>query len=153
AGFKSFGNTFDLMTISNTRAVINSSGDFDNGKLNMEAQVYVDRLPLETISHILDNDLQLAIKIIDYEATTTDGVTYKYSSQVQEAAGVGTLFSVSTADKGHLFFNARKESIEETLKRLFKEVESDGEGTLLSTQGHISNSFYPIVFEAGGNNH
>ncbi|PIP94064.1 MAG: hypothetical protein COW00_07855 [Bdellovibrio sp. CG12_big_fil_rev_8_21_14_0_65_39_13] len=153
SGFKSFGNTFDLMTISNTRAVINSSGDFDSGKLNMEAQVYVDRLPLETISHILDNDLQLAIKIIDYETTTTDGVTYKYSSQVQEAAGVGTLFSISTKDEGHLFFNARKESVEETLKRLFKEVESDGEGTLLSTQGHISNSFYPIVFEAGGNNH
>lgn len=153
SGFTSFGNTFDLMTISNTRAFINSSGDFENGKLNMEAQLYVDRLPLETLSHILENELQLAIKIIDYEVITTDGFTYKYSNQVQEAASVGTLFSISTTGKNHLFFNTRKESIEETLDRLFNEVETDGEGTLLSTQGHISNSSYPIVFEAGGNNH
>ena len=71
------------MTISNTRAVINSSGDFESGKLNMEAQVYVDRLPLETISHILDNDLQLAIKIIDYEATTTDGINFDYLKKLK----------------------------------------------------------------------
>jgi len=153
SGFKSFGNTFDLKTISNTRAVINSSGDFDSGKLNMEAQVYVDRLPLETISHILDNELQLALKIVDYEAMTTDGMSFKYSNQVQEAASVGTLFSVSTPEKNQLFFNARKESIMKTLNRLFNSVESDGEGTLLSTQNHTANSFYPIIFESGGNNH
>ena len=152
-GFQSFGQAFYLMTTSNTPTVINSSGDFNSGQLNMDAQVQIDRLSLDTISHIIDHDLQLALKVIDYKATTLDGSTYRYSTQVQEAASNGALFSISYPAGNKLFFNARKETIEQTLKRLFENVQTDGEGTLISFEDYVSNTTYPVVYEEGGNRH
>lgn len=152
-GFSSFGSVFDLMTTSNTRLIFSSRGDSDSSKSNMEALIYIDRLSIDTISYILENDLQLAIKISDYSATVVDGSSFKFSSQVQEALSTGTLYSISTPSKDYLFFNARQESIGRMLDRLFGAIETDGEGTLLRTQRYENNSSYPIRYEELGNEH
>lgn len=152
-GFASFGNIFDLMTTSNTRLIFSSRGDANSTKSNMEALIFVDRLPIETLSYILENDLQLALKIVDYSVELVNGSSFKFSSQVQESLANTALFSISTPAKDYLFFNARRESIEHTLNRLFGGIETDGEGTLLRTSYYENNSSYPIRYEELGNEH
>lgn len=152
-GFDSFGSVFDLMTTTNTRLIFTSRGDSDSSKSNMEALIYIDRLPIDTITYILENDLQLALKITDYTASIVDGSSYKFSTQVQEALSNGTLYSVSTPSKDYLFFNARQEPIGRMIERLFGDIETDGEGTLLSTTYFENNSSYPIRYEELGNEH
>lgn len=151
--FTSLGNIFDLLNVSNTRVIINNLPDNKSSVSALDVLIYVDHLALDAISHILDNELQLALKIVDYEVETSEGGSYRFSDQVQKAQGVGSLVALATPENTTLFFNATTEDINTTLNGELGETRSDGEGTLLSTQSYESDSFYPITFEEGGNQH
>lgn len=151
--FSSFGNVFDLMTSSNTRLIFTSRGDAGSTKTNMDALIYLDRLPIDKLKYILDNDLQIAVKITDYTVQTVSGSEFRFSSQIQEAASSNSLFAVSTPEKSSLFFNARNEPIRDTLSRSYGAINSDSEGTLISAGKYETNTSYPITYEEGGREH
>jgi len=152
--FNSFGGVQDLIGVDRTRVTFNSRGDSNFARSNTEVLVYIDRLPIDTLNTILDNNYDLALKIVDYKAQVTNGRTFSYSTQLSEASTAGSLFAVSTPEENALFFNARKETIDETAKRYFNgDTSDDNEGTLLGVGNMVNTSSYPIVFEEEGNSH
>ena len=151
--FNSFGSVFDLMSTDRTRIVFSSVGTAESLNSNMEAMVFIDRLEVSDLSSIFNNNYDLALKVHNYKADTLDKLTFEYSDQVKKALAVGTLFAISNKKDDHIFFNSRSEKVEETLKRLLGDIESDSEGTLTGVGDSITNTSYPIIFENGGNDH
>ena len=152
--FTSLGGVQDLIGVDRTRVTFNSRGDSNTARSNIEVMVYIDRLSIDTLNLILDNDYDLALKIVDYKAELTNGRTFSYSTQLSEASTTGALFAISTPEKNALFFNTRKEPIDDTIKRFFRgDTSDDNEGTLLGIGPMVNTSSFPIVFEEGGNEH
>lgn len=152
--FNSLGGVQDLIGVDRTRVTFNSRGDSNTARSNTEVMVYIDRLSIDTLNLILDNDYDLALKIVDYKAELSNGRTFSYSTQLSEASTAGSLFAISTPEKNALFFNTRKEPIDDTIKRYFRgDTSDDNEGTLLGIGPMVNTSSFPIIFEEGGNEH
>ena len=152
--FETFGSTGPLLSADKTRAIFTSKGDSDSAITNQELLLYVDRLPVGTLSTILGNNYDLALKIVDYDAEMLDGRTFTLSKTITQALSAGTFYSVSTPSINTLFFNTRTESVSTTLKRLFSsDADSDGEGTLLRLGSLANTTTQPVIFEDGGNSH
>ena len=150
--FNTFGTTFDLISVDRQRVTFSARGDEDLAVTGKEVSVFIDRLPIETLRTILENNYDLALKIVDYKAELIDGSEFTYSTQINQALNAGTLFAISANGKNSLFFNARKEPISETLNRFFQDSpSSDGEGTLQGIGGLQTTTSYPVEFELAGN--
>lgn len=151
--FSSFGDVFDLFTVSNIRSTIFSKGYSATARTSMDILLYVDRLNIKELDHILDNDLQLALRIADYEITTLEGETFQFSKQSNESRSVGPLYALTVDQDTGLFISARTETIGDALGRYMGEVTTDNEGTVLSVNGMSDNTDRPIRFEENGNYH
>ena len=151
--FNSFGPIFDVLSTDRTRIIFNSDGLDDSSTSNMEVMIHLDRLEVSDLQDVLENNYDLAFKVHNYKADTAEKKIIEYTDQVKRALEVGVLFAVSSNDNDYLFFNSQTENIEKTLERLLGPIDSDSEGTIVGIGHNVTNTDFPIVFEAGGNNH
>jgi len=151
--FSSFGSSFNLLSTNNTRIVFNSDGVADSSLSNMKVMIYVDRININDLRNVFDDNNDLALRIINYKAITAQDNIFEYSDQLSKSSEKCVLYAISTPESNHLLFNAKKEPISKAITDKFGDIETDGEGTLLSLGGYVSNTDYPIIFEEGGNDH
>lgn len=151
--FSSFGEQFQLLTTNQTRAVVSSDGLVDTGLSNMEVLIYADRLGINDLRDVFDEEHDLAVRIVNYKAETLEGNIFEYSPQISKASEKCILYAISTPDSNRLLFDSRSISVAEAVKTEFSTIEHDNEGTLISAGEFRNNTSYPIVFEESGNHH